>query len=151
MRDDTLSRDWRYRLSMEAYKMRYRPPEPGGWPPCVFRRDDHVSSLGWMNKAIFDEVAVLWAGHLEAPWPDDLYRVDDRDGDVVEIDAAMAGCVSVYVKSRGALDEERSHVLHHGARALRRILPRLRGEGAVYVRRLIQMAELINEDRRSAG
>jgi hypothetical protein len=33
-------------------------------------------SLGWMNKAIFDEVAVLWAGHLEAPWPDDLYRVD---------------------------------------------------------------------------
>jgi hypothetical protein len=29
-----------------------------------------------MNKAIFDEVAVLWAGHLEAPWPDDLYRVD---------------------------------------------------------------------------
>jgi hypothetical protein len=67
MRDDTLSRAWRYRLSMEAYKMRYRPPEPGGWPPCVFRRDDHVSSLGWMNKAIFDEVAVLWAGHLEAP------------------------------------------------------------------------------------
>ncbi|MFB9831155.1 hypothetical protein [Actinoallomurus acaciae] len=102
-----------------------------------------------MNKTIFDEVAVLWAGHLGAPWPDDLYRVDD--GDVVGIDAAMAGCVSVYVKSRGVLDEERSHVLHHGARALRRILPRLRGEGAVYVRRLIQMAELINEDRRSAS
>jgi hypothetical protein len=53
-----------------------------------------------MNKAIFDEVAVLWAEHLGAPWPDNLYRVDDRDGDLVEIDGAMAGCISSYVANR---------------------------------------------------
>ncbi|GAA4484571.1 hypothetical protein GCM10023191_007890 [Actinoallomurus oryzae] len=104
-----------------------------------------------MNKAIFDEVAVLWAEHLGAPWPDDLYWVDDRDGNMPEIDGAMAGCVSDYVKSRGAVDEERCRVLQEGARALRRMLPRLRGEAAVYVRRLIRMAELIDHDGRSAS
>jgi hypothetical protein len=104
-----------------------------------------------MNKAIFDEVTVLWAEHRGAPWPDSLYRVDDRDGDVVEIDGAMAGCISVYVDSRGALDEERLRNLHDGARDLRTILPRLRGEDGVYVRRLIKMAELINDERRSAS
>jgi len=65
---------------------------------CLLRQDDRVSSLDCVNKAIFDEVAVLWAEHLGAPWPDDLYGVDDRDGDVAEIDGAMAGCVSGYVK-----------------------------------------------------
>jgi hypothetical protein len=102
-----------------------------------------------MNKAIFNEVAVLWAEHVGATWPDDLYRVEDRDGDVVEIDGAMAGCVSVYVKSRGALDDDRFRALQVCARDLRRILPRLRGESAAYVRRLIKMAELINDARRA--
>lgn len=104
-----------------------------------------------MNKAIFDEVTVLWAEHLGAPWPDNLYREDDRDGDLAEIDGAMAGCISGYVKSRGALDEERFRNLQDGARDLRRTLPRLRGADAACVRRLIQMAELINDDRRSAS
>ncbi|GAB2814352.1 hypothetical protein GCM10027176_18680 [Actinoallomurus bryophytorum] len=104
-----------------------------------------------MNKAIFDEVAVLWAEHLGAPWPDGLYWVDDRDGDMAETDGAMAGCVSNYVKSRGAVSEERSRILKEGARDLRRMLPRLRDEGAVYVRRLIRMAELIDHDGRSAS
>lgn len=112
---------------------------------------DCVSSLGRVNKVIFDEVAVLWAEHLGAPWPDDLYWVDDRDGDVAEIDGAMAGSVSGYVKSRGAVDQERSRILQECARDLRRILPRLRGEGAVYVRRLIRMAELIEHDGRSVS
>jgi hypothetical protein len=74
---------------------------------------------------------VLWAEHVGAPWPDDLYWVDDRDGDVVQIDSDMAGCISVYVASRGELDEERSRYLQDGARDLRRILPRVRG-GAQY-------------------
>ena len=103
-----------------------------------------------MNKAIYNEVAVLWAEHLGVPWPDDLYWVDDRDGDVVEIDGAMAGCISGYVKGRSEMDEERFRILQDCARDLRRILPRLRSEGAVYVRRLIRMAELIDHDRRSA-
>ena len=100
-----------------------------------------------MNKAIFGEVAVLWAEHLGEPWPYDLYRVDDRDGDVVQIDGDMAGCISVYVASRGELDNERSRHLQDGARDLRRILPRVRGKGAIYVRRMIRMAELIDHDR----
>jgi hypothetical protein len=108
-----------------------------------------VAGIG--NKAIFDEVAVLWAEHLGAPWPDDLYWVDDRNGDMAEIDGAMAGRVSNYVKGPGAVNEERSRVLQDGARDLRRILPRLRDEGAVYVRRLIRMAELIDHDGWSAS
>jgi hypothetical protein len=63
----------------------------------------------------------------------------------------MAGCISGYVKGRSALDKERFRILQDCARALRRILPRLHGEGAVYVRRLIRMAELIDYDRRSAA
>ena len=118
---------------------------------CQLRRVRPCHSLGCVNKAIFDEVTVLWAEHRGAPWPDDLYRVDDRDGDVAEIDGAMAGCILDYVKSRGAMDEERFRLLHDGARDLRRILPRLRGEGAVYVRRLIRMVELIKHDGRAAA
>src|SRR5262249_55775153 len=56
------------------------------------------------------------AEHLGAPWPDDLYWVDDRDGDMAEIDGEMAGSVSEYVKSRGAVDEKRSRFLQEGAR-----------------------------------
>ncbi|MEV5711643.1 hypothetical protein [Actinoallomurus sp. NPDC052274] len=97
-----------------------------------------------MNKAVFDEVAVLWAEHLGTPWPDDLSWVDDRGGDLAEIDGAMAGCISGYVKGRGVLAEARSLILHDCARDLRSILPRLHGEGAAYVRRLIRMAELID-------
>jgi hypothetical protein len=101
-----------------------------------------------MNKPIFNEVTVLWTEHLGAPWPDDLYWVDD--GDVVGIDAAMAGCISVFVERRSGLDERRFHILQDRARDLRAILPRLRGEGTVYVRRLIRMAELIDHARRPA-
>lgn len=88
-----------------------------------------------MNKAIFYEVAVLWAEHLGAPWPDNLYRLDDRDEDMVELDGAMAGCISSHVESRGALDEERLRSLQNSARDLRRILPHLRGQDAAYVGR----------------
>ncbi|MFB4304607.1 hypothetical protein [Actinomadura sp. GTD37] len=69
--------------------------------------------------------------------------MDDRDGDVVEIDGAMAGCISAYVQDRGVLDAKRSRILQACARDLQKILPRLRGEGAQHVRRLIRMAELI--------
>ncbi|RKS79591.1 hypothetical protein BZB76_1066 [Actinomadura pelletieri DSM 43383] len=96
-----------------------------------------------MNEAVLIEVTVLWAEHLGAPWPEELYRVDDRDGDVVEIDGAMAGCISTYVQDRGVLDAKRSRILQACARDLQKILPHLHGEGAQYIRRLIRMAELI--------
>ncbi|MWA06965.1 hypothetical protein F8568_042825 [Actinomadura sp. LD22] len=96
-----------------------------------------------MNEAVLIEVTVLWAEHLGAPWPEELYQVDDRDGDVVEIDGAMAGCISTYVQERGVLDAKRSRILQACARDLQRILPRLRSEGARHVRRLIRIAELI--------
>jgi hypothetical protein len=96
-----------------------------------------------MNEAVLDEVTVLWAEHLGASWPDELYRVDDRDCDVVEIDGAMAGCISAYVQDRGALDAKRSRILRTCTRDLQKILPHLRGEGAQHVRRLLRMAELI--------
>ncbi|MFE9105480.1 hypothetical protein [Actinomadura geliboluensis] len=100
-----------------------------------------------MNEAVLNEVTVLWAEHLGAPWPEELYQVDDRDGDVVEIDGAMAGCISAYVQNHGVLDAKRSRILQACARDLRQILPRLHGEGALYVRRLIRMAELIGRSK----
>ncbi|MFD0684323.1 hypothetical protein [Actinomadura fibrosa] len=102
-----------------------------------------------MNEAVLDEVTVLWAEHLGAPWPDELYRVDDRNGDVVEIDGAIAGCISAYLQGCGRLDPKRSRILQVCARDLQKILPRLRDEGAQHVRRLIRMAELIGRPEES--
>ncbi|MEV0661592.1 hypothetical protein ACIBI3_05610 [Actinomadura luteofluorescens] len=107
-------------------------------------------SVSRMNEAVLDEVTALWTEHLGAPWPEELYRVDDSDGDVVEIDGAMAGCISAYVQKRGMLDAKRSRILQACARDLQKVLPRLRGDGAQYVRRLIRMADLIGRPEQAA-
>ncbi|MGW2312490.1 hypothetical protein [Actinomadura luteofluorescens] len=100
-----------------------------------------------MNEAVLDEVTALWAEHLSASWPEELYRADDSDGDVVEIDGAMAGCISAYVQGRGVLDVKRARILQACACDLQKVLPRLRGDEAHYVRRLIRMAELIGRSK----
>ena len=102
-----------------------------------------------MNWTVLDEVSVLWAEHLGSPFPDDLYWVDDGDRCLPLTDALMAGCIASYVSGRGVLDLERRRDLQSLARDLAEILPRLRGESAEYVARLVRMAELINSDGRA--
>ncbi|MFI0370446.1 hypothetical protein ACH35V_21485 [Actinomadura sp. 1N219] len=96
-----------------------------------------------MSASAFNEIAVLWAEHVEAPWPDDLYSAGGPGKDVAEIDGAMAGCISTYLQIHGVLDTDRSRILRSSSSDLEEILPRLQGEAAAYVRRLIRMADLI--------
>ncbi|WUI00155.1 hypothetical protein OHR68_42910 [Spirillospora sp. NBC_00431] len=96
-----------------------------------------------MSASAFDEIAALWAEHVKAPWPDDLYSAGDPGKDVAELDGAIAGCISTYIQGHGVLDTNRSRILRSASNDLEEILPRVQGEAAAYVRRLIRMAGLI--------
>ncbi|MFB4313692.1 hypothetical protein [Actinomadura sp. 21ATH] len=61
---------------------------------------------------------------------------------MAQLDAAMAGCVSVYVEARGVLDADRSRILSSSAAEIEQILPHVGGEAAAYMRRLLRTAEL---------
>jgi hypothetical protein len=98
-----------------------------------------------VNKAIFDEVSVLWAEHLGLPYPDDLRGVDIYDQPVAYLDVCMAGLLTSYVGSqRGVLDDGRLRTVGECVRDLRALLPYLRGrEGRRYVARLVRIGDLV--------
>lgn len=98
-----------------------------------------------MNKAVFDEVSVLWAEHLGLTFPDDLKWLEVDGQPVALLDTYMAGCVSSYLG--GVLDAEKRVILDDCSRVLRELLPKLRrGEGRGYTARLVRMADLILSD-----
>ncbi|MEU4572413.1 hypothetical protein [Nonomuraea sp. NPDC023979] len=101
-----------------------------------------------MNKAVFDEVCVLWAEHMGLPFPDDLRGVDIYEQPVAYLDLCMAGPLTSYVGSqRGVLDADQLRAVKETARDLRVLLPRLRHrEGRTYVARLVRIGELIVGD-----
>ncbi|MEV0971479.1 hypothetical protein [Microtetraspora glauca] len=96
-----------------------------------------------MNKAVFDEVSVLWAQHLGQPFPG--MGDDDVFADFVLADAYMAGIVTAYVGSRrGSLNTEQRRILANCARDLRWVLRRVRGrEARAFVARSVRIADLI--------
>ncbi|MBB6397990.1 hypothetical protein BKA00_004904 [Actinomadura coerulea] len=90
------------------------------------------------------EVSALWAEHLELTFPDALRWLDAPSGEsVAALDACVAGCISAYLRG-GTLDSERRSALNGLLSDLRGVLPRLSGEGAEYVARLLRMAELVD-------
>ncbi|MEV4083436.1 hypothetical protein ACGFJC_03500 [Nonomuraea fuscirosea] len=101
-----------------------------------------------MNKAVYDEVCVLWAEHMGLPFPDDLRGVDIYDLPVVYLDSCIAGPITSYVGSqRGVLNDRQLRIVKECARDLRALLPRLRRrEGRTYVARLVRIGELIIRD-----
>ncbi|GAA2655684.1 hypothetical protein GCM10010412_025180 [Nonomuraea recticatena] len=94
-----------------------------------------------MNRAVFNEVSVLWAEHLGQPFP----GMGDVFPDFVLADAYMAGIVTSYVGSqRGVLTEEQRRMLSSCARDLRWVLRRVRGrEARAFVARSVRIADLI--------
>jgi hypothetical protein len=94
-----------------------------------------------VNKAVFDEVSVLWAEHLGQPFP----GMGEAFADFVLADAYMAGIVTSYVGSqRGDIDAEQRRILSSCARDLRRVLRRVRGrEARHFVARSVAIADLI--------
>ncbi|MER6576375.1 hypothetical protein [Nonomuraea sp. NPDC001023] len=106
-----------------------------------------------MNKAVFDEVCVLWAEHSSLPFPDDLRGVDIYDQPVAYLEFCMAGPLTSYVGSRrGALDADQLRVVRECARDLRALLPRLRRrEGRMFVARLVRIGNLIIDDARRSS
>lgn len=102
---------------------------------------DVARSDGW---TVLDEVTVLWAEHRGRTFPDDLLPPVGGDRICVPYpDGEMAGCIMSYVANRGVLDPVCRRILRSCARDLKPLLPRLRGDGAAHVARLVRMADLI--------
>ncbi|MEV4375343.1 hypothetical protein [Streptosporangium sp. NPDC049644] len=101
-----------------------------------------------MNKAVFDEVSVLWAEHTGQFCPDDLRDFEINGQPVMLLDLYMAGCLTSYVGSRrGVLPVDQVRIVGKCARDLRALLPRLRRrEDRTYVARLLRIADLIISD-----
>ncbi|GIH76268.1 hypothetical protein [Planobispora longispora] len=101
-----------------------------------------------MNKAVFDEVSVLWAEHMGLTFPDGLRGVEIHGEPVAYLDFCMAGPLTSYVGSRrGVLDPDQLQTVRECARDLRALLPRVhRRENRAYVARLLRIADLIIGD-----
>ncbi|WP_067170787.1 hypothetical protein [Microtetraspora niveoalba] len=101
-----------------------------------------------MNKAVFDEVSVLWAEHRGQFCPDDLRDFEINGQPVMLFDLYMAGCLTSYVGSRrGVLPADQLGIVGKCARDLRALLPRIRRrENRTYVARLLRIANLILSD-----
>ncbi len=106
-----------------------------------------------MNKAVFDEVSVLWAEHLGLPFPDDLRGVEIYGQPVAYLEYCLAGPLTSYVGSqRGVLEADQLRIVRACARDLRALLPRLRGEERrTFVARLIRIADLVLTPPRLPG
>ncbi|MBB4939014.1 hypothetical protein FHR32_003319 [Streptosporangium album] len=101
-----------------------------------------------MNKALFDEVSVLFAEQRGLTYPDDLISVEIYGHSMLLIDSDMAGCVTSYVgHKRGVLDADQLRIVRECARDLGALVPRLRRrEGRTYAARWLRIAELIMGD-----
>ncbi|MFD8494929.1 hypothetical protein [Amycolatopsis sp. NPDC059657] len=63
--------------------------------------------------------------------------------DMVMLDADPAGCVSVWLKRQGLLDDGRWNVLAECEQRLVRVIPELDAYGREYYQRLLDMTVLI--------
>jgi hypothetical protein len=87
-------------------------------------------------------VAVLWRDHVDAAVPAGL-RGAEPEGDLVLLDADLAGCVSVWRGNGGRLDAERHRIVLACAADLDRVLPGITDpEERRYLLRLRRPAEL---------
>ncbi|MFD9740660.1 hypothetical protein [Umezawaea sp. NPDC059074] len=90
-----------------------------------------------------DQLSLLWAEHLHAPFPPCL-RGRDVDGeDMVSLDADIAGCVSAALS--GHLDERHHRILSRCLVAVASVLPLLGDDGGAveYWERVQEMAVLV--------
>lgn len=96
-----------------------------------------------------EAVTTLFEAHNKAAFPSRWRGADVAGFDMVMLDADPAGCVSVWLKQRGLLDDWRWNVLAECEQRLIRVIPELDDYGGEYYRRLLDMAVLILEADRT--
>ncbi|WP_410664981.1 hypothetical protein [Amycolatopsis sp. lyj-84] len=77
-------------------------------------------------------VTTLFEAHNKAPLPSRGRSADVAGFDMVMLDADPAGCVSVWLKRRGLLDDWRWNVLAEDEQRLIRVIPELDAYGREY-------------------
>jgi hypothetical protein len=91
------------------------------------------------------ELERLWREHLEAPYPNG-YRGEEVEGiDLVELDAAIAGCVSTYLAEAGHLDLQRTDVLRDCCWEAHLVVSKLPSPARDYFARLERMSTIVLE------
>ncbi|MFI6166304.1 hypothetical protein ACIBCN_05905 [Nocardia sp. NPDC051052] len=90
-------------------------------------------------------VTTLFEAHNKAPFPSRWRGADVAGFDMVMLDADPAGCVSVWLKQQGLLDDWRWNLLAECEQRLIRVIPELDAYGREYYQRLLDLTVLMLE------
>lgn len=101
-----------------------------------------------------DKVRKLWAEHSGARFPTGLAGMEVDGVDLSVLDADIAGCVDMFLKNGGTLDNEGRTVLEMCYKDVSKVVLGLLGEPKRYFERLRDMArETLHylQDRHGGG
>ncbi|MFI6169864.1 hypothetical protein ACIBCN_24000 [Nocardia sp. NPDC051052] len=88
----------------------------------------------------------LWQEHMRTPFPARLHSVRSAGVEMALLDAAIAGCVSVWHDNGGSLDTARIGTLRKRLAELDQVLPLITEEAELrYLERLRQLAVLASD------
>ena len=82
------------------------------------------------------EIESAWNAHVLRPFPRGCVGKEVDGVCLTSCDTFLAGCVSYFVE-RGALDQDRAHVVASVSADLRRVVPQLHGEAYEYFSALL--------------
>ena len=86
------------------------------------------------------DVVVLWQTHRQAALPDVPAEIK---GELWVLDEVMSGCITYFLGTGSGLDPARVGILEDCRMDLRRLLPYLEGQAAIYFGRLETLAALV--------
>jgi hypothetical protein len=96
------------------------------------------------NGIAADQLSRLWRKHSHAVFPARLRGEELAGVDLVTLDSEVAGCVTAYLASKGALDEAQKQVLVRSVDSLDAVLPLLASRNeSLYFGRLRDLSTLI--------
>ncbi len=93
-----------------------------------------------------DEIKVLYAEHLKAPFPDGLRGNDAAGQDLVMLDADIVGCVSTYLLNKSHLDNQRIEILKIILPKMDEVINELPQYAKGHYLRLKRLCELVLRD-----
>jgi hypothetical protein len=103
-----------------------------------------IGVLGRMPDRL-GAVAELWEAHTQTAFPGRLRGADVAGVCLVVVDADVAGCVSIWLRRGGNIDDRRWDFLAACEQELLRVIPELDDDEAAYYHRLLDMAVLVLE------
>jgi hypothetical protein len=86
------------------------------------------------------DLAALWQAHRQAALPDVPSEIK---GELWVLDEVMSGCIAYFLEMGSGLEPARIGILEDCRMDLRRMLPELDGQAAIYFNRLETLAALI--------